>query len=89
MLSSQGNLEFVDAADKAQIKDADTLKAVAHLLDVDEKDAERALCSRVVAAKGDVMEKGHTIEQAGYGRDAFAKVRLLHLNGISKLQSHA
>ena len=36
---------------------------------------ERALCSRVVAAKGEVVEKGHTVEQAKYGRDALAKVR--------------
>jgi len=36
---------------------------------------ERALCSRVVAAKGEVVEKGHTVEQAMYGRDALAKVR--------------
>ena len=37
---------------------------------------ERALCSRVVAAKGEVVEKGHTVEQAQYGRDALAKVRI-------------
>ena len=37
---------------------------------------ERALCSRVVAAKGEVVEKGHTVEQAKYGRDALAKVCL-------------
>ena len=37
---------------------------------------ERALCSRVVAAKGEVVEKGHTVEQAQYGRDALAKVTL-------------
>jgi len=36
----------------------------------------RALCSRVVAAKGEVVEKGHTVEQAQYGRDALAKVTL-------------
>jgi len=29
----------------------------------------------VVAAKGEVVEKGHTVEQAKYGRDALAKVR--------------
>ena len=34
----------------------------------------RALCSRVVAAKGEVLEKGHTVEQAQYGRNALAKV---------------
>jgi len=34
---------------------------------------DRALCSRVVAAKGEVVEKGHTVEQAQFGRDALAK----------------
>jgi len=40
----------------------------------DTGELERALCSRVVAAKGEVVEKGHTAEQAQYGRDALAKV---------------
>jgi len=30
----------------------------------------------VVAAKGEVVEKGHTVEQAQYGRDALAKVTI-------------
>jgi myosin-1 len=46
------------------------------LLELDEGETERALCSRVVAARGEVIEKGHTVEQALYGRDALSKVRL-------------
>jgi len=42
----------------------------------------RALCSRVVAAKGEVLEKGHTVEQAKYGRDALAKVLYCHCCSI-------
>jgi myosin heavy subunit len=43
-------------------------------LSCDESDLDKALCSRVVAARGEVVEKGHTLEQAQFGRDAFAKV---------------
>ena len=34
----------------------------------------QALISRVVAARGEVMQKGHTVKQAVDARDAFAKV---------------
>ncbi|EDO26335.1 predicted protein, partial [Nematostella vectensis] len=34
---------------------------------------ERALCYRVVAARGEVMEKGHNEKEAYHGRDALAK----------------
>ena len=51
------------------------LRCIAHLLELDEEETRQALCSRVVAARGEVMQKGHNIEQAKMGRDAFAKVR--------------
>ena len=35
----------------------------------------QALISRVVAARGEVMQKGHTVKQAVDARDAFAKVK--------------
>ena len=72
----QGNLDFVDSdsSEDAQVKDKGVLNCVAHLLQVDEEEARRALCSRVVAAKGEVMAKGHTLGQAREGRDALAKV---------------
>jgi len=34
----------------------------------------------VVAAKGEVVEKGHTVEQAQYGRNALAKVCNFNFN---------
>lgn len=73
----QGNLEFTKEGEESGIANQTTLDAVSQLLEVDEKEAEKAVCSRVVAAKGEVMEKGHTLEQAQYGRDAFAKVFIL------------
>jgi len=70
----QGNLDFVEEGEEARVKDHGVLKNVAKLLSVDESAAQTALCSRVLAAQGDVMEKSHNVEQARRGRDAFAKV---------------
>jgi len=73
----KGTLEFEEAGvEVAKVKDSEPLNNIAHLLEVDVVEAEKTLCSRVVATKGEVMEKGHTIEQAQFGRDAFAKVYL-------------
>ena len=52
------------------------LQTIAELLDVDAEDAQKALCARVVAARGEVMQKNHTTQEAVHGRDAFAKVLL-------------
>ncbi|KAK2191130.1 hypothetical protein NP493_59g02001 [Ridgeia piscesae] len=68
-----GNLDFVEEGEEARVKDHGVLKNVAKLLSVDESAAQTALCSRVLAAQGDVMEKSHNVEQARRGRDAFAK----------------
>ena len=73
----QGNVEFVDEDDQARIKNPDELRFMTSLLSCDPSELEKSLCSRVVAAKGEVVEKGHTIEQAKFGRDAFAKARPL------------
>ena len=61
--------------DDAKIKYRGTLQSIAMLLNVNEAECEKALCSRVVAARGEVVDKGHTIEQAITARDALAKVR--------------
>ena len=74
LFSFQGNMNFVECNDEASIQDKAGLNTLAHLLEVDEEAAEKALLSRVVATHMEVMEKGHTVEQALYGRDAFAKV---------------
>lgn len=69
-----GSLEFEEVGvEQAKIKSSAPLNQVASLLQLDVVEAEKAFCSRVVATKGEVMEKGHTIEQAQFGRDAFAK----------------
>lgn len=68
-----GSVDFVDENDEARVKNSGVLRHITSLLQVDEGELERALCSRVVAARGDVLEKGHTVEQARFGRDALAK----------------
>lgn len=72
-MCQQGNVDFVNDNDETRIKSGTELRHITSLLSLDQAELEKALCSRVVAAKGEVVAKGHTIEQAKYGRDAFAK----------------
>ncbi|XP_037090493.1 unconventional myosin ID-like [Pollicipes pollicipes] len=68
-----GNVEFDDNADATSVKTPERLQAVGALLSVTPAELGKTLCQRVIAAGGEVMEKGHTGVQATYGRDAFAK----------------
>lgn len=49
------------------------LKHVAKLLGVTVEKLQLSLSQRVVAARGDVIEKRHTPQEASYAKDAFAK----------------
>ncbi|RZF45163.1 hypothetical protein LSTR_LSTR007126 [Laodelphax striatellus] len=49
------------------------LNLVAKLLELDSHAVITALTERVIAVKGEVMQKTHTLMQAEYGRDALAK----------------
>lgn len=76
-VSLQGNVRFdVEDDDSVFIKNRDELRIIASLLGIKASSLEKTLCYRVVAAKGEVMEKGHSKEEASHGRDAFAKVFL-------------
>ncbi len=44
------------------------------LFRADAGDVEKCLLTRVVAARGEVISKVHSHDDAGFGRDAFAKV---------------
>lgn len=68
-----GNIEFVTAEDKVTFKDKKDVKATANLLKVTEDELTKALCERIIAARGDIMRKEHTQTEATYGRDALAK----------------
>jgi myosin-1 len=63
--------------DHAAVADQDILRIIAGLFAVDEEQLEKALCSRTVAARGEVMEKRFTLEEAAYAKDAFAKVLIM------------
>ena len=79
----QGNVEF-DSEDKdtCHVSNTDEQEIISRLLGVTKEDLEKAMCFRVIAARGEAVEKSHTKQQAYYGRDAFAKVtlwpRLIH-----------
>ena len=47
---------------------------VAKLLGVSEEELSTALTERVIAARGEIMQKSHTLQQAEYAKDALAKV---------------
>lgn len=49
------------------------LKNAAKLLHVTEEEMTKSLTQRVIAARGDIMMKSHSTQQAEYGRDALAK----------------
>ncbi|XP_046390857.1 unconventional myosin ID [Ischnura elegans] len=68
-----GSVEFLADGDNTRIADPATVKNVSSLLSVTEGELIQALCHRVIAARGEVMQKGHTVSEAEYGRDALAK----------------
>ncbi|GAB6033416.1 Unconventional myosin-Ia [Chamberlinius hualienensis] len=68
-----GNIEFEVDNDVSKIKNKKELNTLAELLNVTTNQLNEALCHRVIAAGGEIMQKKHTVNEAGYGRDAFAK----------------
>lgn len=59
--------------DRVRVKNQQVASHVAQLLSVTESDLATALCERVIAARGDVIQKNHTRAEAEYGRDALGK----------------
>lgn len=52
------------------------MSVIAELLSTKADMVEKALLYRTVATGRDIIDKQHTEQEASYGRDAFAKVRL-------------
>mgnify|MGYP006890257625 FL=1 len=50
------------------------MRDLASLLTVTPDDLQKALTHRVIAAGGNVVDKGLTVSEAYYARDAFSKV---------------
>lgn len=56
------------------IGNPELVPVIADLLATPSSVLEKALCYRVVGNKHGAIDKMHTVEQAVYGKDAFAKV---------------
>eukprot|EP00047_Mylnosiga_fluctuans_P022165 m.114333 g.114333 ORF g.114333 m.114333 type:complete len:972 (+) comp9158_c0_seq4:59-2974(+) len=68
-----GNIKFDGDEDECKIVDASMMKHIAALLAVPEKMIIPSLTRRVVAARGQVMERPLGVAAAKFSRDAFAK----------------
>ncbi|XP_053374202.1 unconventional myosin-Id-like [Mercenaria mercenaria] len=71
-----GNLEYHaqdDVHDLSEVSDKKLLSDIGGLLSVTTENIEKALTHRVIAAGGNVVDKGLTVSEAYYARDAFAK----------------
>lgn len=68
-----GNITYRSEDDTLSISNRNVVSQAATLLEVTEDEMVAALTQRVIAAHGEVLKKGHNVEQAEYGRDAFAK----------------
>ena len=58
------------------------MSVLAELLSTKTDMVEKALLYRTVATGRDIIDKQHTEQEASYGRDAFAKVRLNLICGL-------
>ncbi len=76
----QGNLQFESDGESVQIVGVDTINHISELTDTDPDSVSKSLLYRTVATGGgEVIEKGHTEQEACFGRDAFAKVLCAYL----------
>lgn len=75
MLLFQGNLQFTSDGEHVMLVGEDMLKHISELTSTEPENTRKALLYRTVATGGgEVIEKGHSEQEASYGRDAFAKV---------------
>ena len=72
----QGNIHFTGDGEYSEISNESELEWVAKVLNTSKESIKKALCYRVVAARGEVMEKSHNVKEAFHGRDALAKVSI-------------
>ncbi|XP_077482186.1 unconventional myosin-Id [Stigmatopora argus] len=68
-----GNLTFAVDGDTTLIETNKLVSIMAELLATKQENVEKALLFRTVSTGRDVIEKEHTAQEAGYGRDALAK----------------
>uniref|UniRef100_A0A8C5QFT0 Myosin IG n=1 Tax=Leptobrachium leishanense TaxID=445787 RepID=A0A8C5QFT0_9ANUR len=69
-----GNMRFAKEEDSVVIEDEDVVLCIADLTQCDSDSVRKALLYRTMATGGgDVIQKGHNVKEASYGRDAWAK----------------
>uniref|UniRef100_A0A4W6EJ74 Myosin IG n=1 Tax=Lates calcarifer TaxID=8187 RepID=A0A4W6EJ74_LATCA len=77
-----GNVQFESDGESVQIVGLETVNHIAELTATDPESVSKSLLYRTVATGGgEVIEKGHTEQQACFGRDAFAKALYERLFG--------
>ncbi|XP_042566556.1 LOW QUALITY PROTEIN: unconventional myosin-Ig [Clupea harengus] len=77
-----GNLEFESDGETVQVPAADLVKHIAELTTTGEESVSKTLLFRTVATGGgEVIEKGHSQQEACFGRDAFVKALYERLFG--------
>lgn len=71
----QGNLQFESDGESVQILELETIRNLSELTRTDPDSFSKSLLFRTVATGGgEVIQKGHSEQEACFGRDAFAKV---------------
>lgn len=68
-----GNINFIDENDKSNITNADDVKTICKILDLDEGLLSKALTHRTIDAQGDVITSAMNVDLSMYARDALAK----------------
>ncbi|XP_053717632.1 unconventional myosin-Ig isoform X2 [Synchiropus splendidus] len=69
-----GNMNFETDGESVEIVDLDLVQKISGLIATGADSVHKSLLYRTVATGGgEVIEKGHTVEDARFGRDAFAK----------------
>uniref|UniRef100_A0A3Q3DYG7 Myosin IG n=1 Tax=Hippocampus comes TaxID=109280 RepID=A0A3Q3DYG7_HIPCM len=77
-----GNVQFGSEGENVEVLDLEAVKHISELTGTDADGVIKSLLYRTVATGGgDVIEKGHTEEEACFGRDAFSKALYERLFG--------
>lgn len=83
MVCFQGNLQFESDGENVQILGLEAIDHISELTATEADSVSKSLLYRTVATGGgEVIEKGHTAQDACFGRNAFVKVLCVYLQII-------